>query len=79
MTKPTKATQIIAVLTRGKSYSLRTKDGVIRFAKGEPKEVSPDVKATLEAQATDWVTVKDDNDRPVGVHRQKFSFSSTAA
>lgn len=72
-------TQFIAVLLRGKSYSMKEGDKFVRFTKGERVPVTADQKARLEETAVDWVTRLDDDNRPRGEHVQKFKFDQVPA
>lgn len=73
-------TKTIAVLVRGKTFSLANPDGSrTRFTKGERIEVNAAQRERLEAIATDWITKKDDDDRPYGEHVQKFRFDEAPA
>lgn len=71
-----KQTQITATLVRGKSYALANPDGTFtRFSKGVGVAVTAEQQARLEADATDIVTRRDDDDRLYNEHRQKFQFA----
>ena len=75
------ATETVATLVRGSTYSLLNPDGSrTRFTRGVGVAVTDAQQAYLEANALDWVTARDpETDAPRGEHRQKFKFTSRAA
>lgn len=77
-----KSTPILATLTRGKTYSFRDGEQVIRFVQGVGQPVTEAQRARLEAEAFDLQTVLADPDDPVSGRnekRAKFKFTSSAA
>ena len=77
-----KTNTIIATLVRGRTYSLRSGDGFIKFENGEPKQVTADQRKVLETEAFDLFTVRDDPDRPEtgrNERRAKFTFDISDA